>query len=202
MVTNASHPAMITSNFLLEVIVYGLVAALAIPVVDFVRFVLREGRRAGRVAAAAPTVNDWRPARSGSTGMPARNAARGATPSYHASDRLGTSDSDRPGMAGAAQSGTGSARRAGAVLAEGPATVVSAQTGTAHEGHEADRSSGRRGPASWDAWHPANDDAGSLYYTTSNGLTIKPNVPSHPGETHPHYEYWRYGDVNRYGTKH
>ena len=52
---------MITSAFLLKVVIYGLVASLVIPVIDFLIFVIRESRKSPDVAAERSTLNEWHP---------------------------------------------------------------------------------------------------------------------------------------------
>lgn len=53
--------AMITSAFLLKVIIYGLIAAVIIPAIDFVLFVIRESRRPTySLSESASDAADWR----------------------------------------------------------------------------------------------------------------------------------------------
>ena len=52
---------MITSAFLLKVVIYGLIASLVIPVIDFLVFVIRESRKPADVGHGRSTLNEWHP---------------------------------------------------------------------------------------------------------------------------------------------
>ena len=52
---------MVTSAFLLKVVVYGLITSLLIPVIDFLMFFFRESRKPNRLDENRSTLNEWHP---------------------------------------------------------------------------------------------------------------------------------------------
>jgi hypothetical protein len=52
---------MITSAFLLKVVIFGLIASLVIPVIDFLMFFFRESRKPNRIDENRSTLNEWHP---------------------------------------------------------------------------------------------------------------------------------------------
>lgn len=72
---------MITSAFLLKVAIYGLITSLAIPVIDFLIFLFREGRKSNWTGNSRSTLDDWRPAGGSGRSMP-RERTRAMAPTH------------------------------------------------------------------------------------------------------------------------
>ena len=138
---------MITSAFLIKVVVYGLITSLVIPVVDFLMFFFRESRKPNRLDENLCTLNEWHPAE-----IPDVTLVR-----------------DRPQTAVQPRIDENVA---------GTETVRENQT---------ERISGRY-----------VRENGTISYMASNGVTITPSVRPEPRPSHPHSEYWQYGNMAFY----
>lgn len=136
---------MITSAFLLKVVIYGLITSLIIPVFDLLMFFVRESRKPNRLDENRSMLNEWRPTDASEHGL-LRGRPRAIVP----------------------------------VQEEAPRVEAARE-------NQGERISGR-----------FIRENGTISYMASNGVTITPTMRTAPRPSHPHSEYWQYGNMGFY----
>lgn len=180
--------AMITTAFLIKVIIYGLVAAVIIPAIDFMMFVIRESRRPGSLPVESSS-EEW----ASRNAAPSQAAIRGAAVARQKKQQWEEALAEVDRTPRREYAGDGNGRAPASAERRAPANAE------------------RMAPAS--AVRRADSWPTERVYVASNGVTITPgpgafhgglmdtSCPSQPlvsTSGHPHAEYWTYGSPRFY----